>query len=95
MVSCESCKYWERDPGKDGKEDECGEFSGTCHRYPPVSVLDGEPDGLVGDEGEWLGRPCHSFVYWAQPVTTNTDWCGEYILANMQLKPMIAMPERK
>jgi hypothetical protein len=76
--SCESCRYWNRDSGVDGEPDECGEFHGTCRRYPPVSVLNGEEDDVLDEDGKWLGRNAHSFIYWTQPRTVNTEWCGEY-----------------
>jgi len=75
--SCESCKYWLRDPGAEGQPDTCGEFVGKCRRTPPVSVLDGE-GAVFGPDGSFESRACHSFVYWSQPATINTEWCGEY-----------------
>ena len=71
---CSQCLYW----AEETPTDEDGESDGVCRRYPPVSVLDGEGNAVRDDEGVWVGRPCHSFIYWAQPRVCSCDWCGEF-----------------
>jgi len=76
-MQCINCFYWlETEPPN---EDLGDEGVGICRRYPPASVLDGEDDSSLTDEqGNWCGRPCHNFIYWAQPRTLGDEWCGEW-----------------
>lgn len=65
---CSQCCFWEA-----AEEDESGVgLLGFCKRYPPVLNL----ELCAGDlEARAKMDPCD---FWWFPMTTGTDWCGEY-----------------
>jgi hypothetical protein len=66
---CKACQYWEYFD----EEDE--ERIGTCRRYPPQRIV--ESASLLEVHGDVPTLP-YTPREWNQPITTETDWCGEW-----------------
>lgn len=71
--ACENCRFWRVEM----EDDEDGEISGCCRRYPPVldpvwtmhymSAPDSDGTGCEGTHRAW-----------ENPITKSYYWCGEY-----------------
>jgi len=64
---CEKCYFWKLDD-----DDEEGERTGLCRRYPPVSVLTDSSVAEWDNANPWDGR------FWSRPRVLETNWCGEF-----------------
>lgn len=66
--NCGQCMFWKMfcEAGKRNKDFD----TGTCHRYPPfLDVVYAKNErGDTGDDAH-----CYT-----QPITEETDWCGEF-----------------
>ena len=78
-MRCETCNFWyQYEPPLKNGEESCDlvpdEGYGECKRFPPVlrRPLRDDEDAA---ETSTTRRP---IMYWAQPCTTGTDWCGEW-----------------
>jgi len=66
---CSTCRFWVETDSIDMNLNflEGVLVWGYCHRYPPRAFMAGDPtDDWDLPTGEW-------------PVTTDRDWCGEWV----------------
>ena len=82
ITRCDKCKFWaitheytgkckENDLSQTNKD----EYTGVCHRYPPI--LDSVFAGKLEDSGE--GGAEAEVNCWQQPLTEGVNWCGEFL----------------
>jgi hypothetical protein len=77
MTTCSHCRYWKKTPETlRGKADPIsGDMLGNCHRYPPA--LD-QNWVRPPEEGDGPCGPECDYAFWVHPLTTDSDWCGEF-----------------
>lgn len=75
-MRCDECKWWKITGSSERKKEttDPDDLEGFCRRYPPVL----NAASLIEDKDAFHGQS--DSLYWCNPVTTASDFCGEFNL---------------